>query len=154
LEVQGVPAAERRQISQHYINLVGLSGFEDAYPHQLSGGMQQRVGLARAFAIRPEVLLMDEPFGALDVQTRDILQDELLRIWEQEQKTVLFVTHGIEEAIYLADRIIVFTPRPARVERIVSVPLPRPRQEGMKTEPAFLELRREIWEILKKGVRI
>jgi len=154
LEVQGVPAAERQGISQRYINLVGLSGFEDAYPHQLSGGMQQRVGLARAFAIRPEVLLMDEPFGALDVQTRDILQDELLRIWEQEQKTVLFVTHGIEEAIYLADRIVVFTPRPARVERIVSVPLPRPRREGMKTEPAFLELRREIWEVLKKGVRI
>jgi len=154
LEVKGASKAERREISRHYIKLVGLSGFEDSYPHQLSGGMQQRVGIARAFAIRPEVLLMDEPFGALDVQTRDILQDELLHIWEQEQKTVLFVTHGIEEAIYLADRILVFTPRPARIERIISVPLPRPRVEAMKTEPAFLALRREIWEILKKGLRV
>jgi NitT/TauT family transport system ATP-binding protein len=154
LEVQGVPSAERRETSRHYIDLVGLHGFEDSYPHQLSGGMQQRVGIARAFAIRPEVLLMDEPFGALDVQTRDILQDELLRIWQQERKTVLFVTHGIEEAIYLADRILVFTPRPARVERVVPVPLPRPRDEAMKTDPKFLELRREIWGVLKKGVRI
>lgn len=154
LEVKGIPKGQRTEISRHYVQLVGLAGFEDSYPHQLSGGMQQRVGLARAFAVQPEVLLMDEPFGALDVQTRDILQDELLRIWEQEQKTVIFVTHGIEEAIYLADRIIVFSPRPARPERIIPVPLPRPRREDMKTEPAFLELRREIWEILKKGVRI
>jgi NitT/TauT family transport system ATP-binding protein len=154
LEVQGVPRAERLATSRHYIRLVGLAGFEYSYPHQLSGGMQQRVGIARAFAIRPEVLLMDEPFGALDVQTRDILQDELLRIWQQERKTVLFVTHGIEEAIYLADRIVVLTPRPARIERIIQVPLPRPREEAMKTAPAFLELRREIWEVLKKGVRV
>lgn len=154
LEVKGIPRGERAEISRHYVQLVGLAGFEESYPHQLSGGMQQRVGLARAFAVRPEVLLMDEPFGALDVQTRDILQDELLRIWQQEQKTVIFVTHGIEEAIYLADRIIVFSPRPARPERITPVPLPRPRKEEMKTERAFLELRREIWEILKKGVRI
>ncbi len=154
LEIKGVPAAERRERARHYLDLVGLTGFEDSYPHQLSGGMQQRVGIARAFAIQPEVLLMDEPFGALDVQTRDLLQDELLRIWEQEQKTVLFVTHGIEEAIYLADRIVLFSPRPMRVERTIPVPLARPRQESMKTEPAFLGLRREIWEILKKGVRI
>ncbi len=154
LEIQGVPRAERREIGCRYIHLVGLDGFEDAYPHQLSGGMQQRIGIARAFAIRPEVLLMDEPFGALDVQTRDILQDELLHIWEQEQKTVLFVTHGIEEAIYLADRIIVFGPRPARVVREIRVPFGRPRSEALKTEPSFLALRREIWEILKKGIRV
>ena len=154
LEIQGVPRAERRELGRRYIQLVGLSGFEDAYPHQLSGGMQQRIGIARAFAIRPEVLLMDEPFGALDVQTRDILQDELLHIWEQEQKTVLFVTHGIEEAIYLADRIIVFGPRPTQVVREIRVPFGRPRYEALKTEPAFLALRREIWEILKKGIRV
>ena len=154
LEVKGVPRAERLEISRHYVNLVGLSGFEDALPHELSGGMQQRVGIARAFAIRPEVLLMDEPFGSLDVQTRDILQDELLRIWEQEQKTVVFVTHSIEEAIYLADRIILFSPLPARIERIIHVPFGRPRREEMKTEQAFLSLRREIWEILKKGLRV
>ncbi|MFI5341219.1 MAG: ABC transporter ATP-binding protein [Candidatus Methylomirabilales bacterium] len=154
LEVKGMAKAERREISRHYVQLVGLEGFEDAFPHQLSGGMQQRVGIARAFAIHPEVLLMDEPFGALDVQTRDILQDELLQIWEQEQKTVLFVTHGIEEAIYLADRIIVFSPRPARVVREIRVPFGRPRCEAMKTDPAFLALRWEIWEVLKKGVRV
>ncbi|HEX7630172.1 MAG TPA: ABC transporter ATP-binding protein [Candidatus Methylomirabilis sp.] len=153
LEVKGISKTERREIARRYINLVGLAGFEDSFPHQLSGGMQQRVGIARAFAIHPEVLLMDEPFGALDVQTRDILQDELLRIWEQEQKTVLFVTHGIEEAIYLADRIIVFSPRPARIERTIAVPFGRPRREEMKTEPAFLELRREIWGVLKAAMR-
>jgi NitT/TauT family transport system ATP-binding protein len=153
LEVQGVPNPERRERARRYLGLVGLQGFEDSYPHQLSGGMQQRVGIARAFAIRPEVLLMDEPFGALDVQTRDILQDELLQIWEQEQKTVLFVTHGIEEAIYLADRIIVFSPRPAQIVREIRVPFARPRREEMKTDPAFLELRRQIWAILKQGRR-
>lgn len=153
LEIKGVPKAERLEISRRYIKLVGLSGFEDSLPHELSGGMQQRVGIARAFAIRPEVLLMDEPFGALDVQTRDILQDELLRMWEQEQKTVLFVTHSIEEAIYLADRIILFSPLPARIERTIPVPFARPRREELKTEPTFLELRREIWQMLKKGQR-
>lgn len=152
LEVKGVPNPEREDRARRYLGLVGLQGFEDSYPHQLSGGMQQRVGIARAFAIRPEVLLMDEPFGALDVQTRDILQDELLHIWEQDQKTVLFVTHGIEEAIYLADRIVVFSPRPARIVREIRVPFDRPRREAMKIDPEFLELRRDIWAILKQGV--
>jgi NitT/TauT family transport system ATP-binding protein len=151
LEVKGIANPERRERARRYLRLVGLEGFDDSYPHQLSGGMQQRVGIARAFAIQPEVLLMDEPFGALDVQTRDILQDELLHIWEQEQKTVLFVTHGIEEAIYLADRIIVFSPRPARIVREIRVPFGRPRREELKTDPAFLELRREIWAVLKQG---
>ena len=154
LEVMDVPAAKRREISRHYIDLVGLGGFEDSYPHELSGGMQQRVGLARALAIKPEVLLMDEPFGALDVQTRDILQDELLGIWSRERKTVVFVTHSIEEAIYLADRIAVITPRPARVEHLIEVPFDRPRDEAVKSAPRFLELRGEIWAMLKKGVRV
>jgi NitT/TauT family transport system ATP-binding protein len=116
--------------------------------------MQQRVGIARALAIDPEVLLMDEPFGALDVQTRDLLQDELLSIWQQARKTVVFVTHSIEEAIYLADRVVVLTPRPARIERIVDVPFARPRTEAVKSDADFVELRREIWQSLKRGVRI
>ncbi|MBW1697010.1 MAG: ABC transporter ATP-binding protein [Deltaproteobacteria bacterium] len=154
LEILGLPVAERREIALHYIELVGLIGFEDAYPHELSGGMQQRVGLARALAIRPEILLMDEPFGALDVQTRDILQDELLGIWSKEQKTVLFVTHSVEEAIYLSDRIAVLTPRPARLEQLIDVPFERPRHEEMKSLPDFLELRSEIWKTLKKGIQV
>ncbi len=154
LEIQGVPAARRRAISRRYLELVGLTGFENAYPYQLSGGMQQRVGLARALAVGPQILLMDEPFGSLDVQTRDLLQDELLRIWERERKTAVFVTHSIEEAIYLADRIVLFTPRPARIDRTLQVPFGRPRREELKTSGPFLDLRREIWECLKKGARI
>ncbi len=154
LEMLNMPAAERRRVAQHYVKLVGLSGFEHAYPFQLSGGMQQRVGLARALAIKPSVLLMDEPFGALDVQTRDLLQDEVLRIWQNERKTVVFVTHSIEEAIYLADRVVIFSPRPARIERIVDVPFPRPRTEELKTSVPFMEMRREIWSMLKQHVTI
>lgn len=150
LELLGVSREERNERSRHYIDLVGLSGFENAYPHQLSGGMQQRVGIARALAINPEVLLMDEPFGSLDVQTRDLLQDELLRILERDKKTSLFVTHSIEEAIYLADRILVFSARPARIELAIPVPFPRPRTDELKTDPAFLEIRQLIWETLKK----
>lgn len=154
LEIAGMQKAERQETAMHYINLVGLNGFEDSFPHELSGGMQQRVGFARALAIKPEILLMDEPFGALDVQTRDILQDELLNIWDKEQKTVLFVTHSIEEAIYLADRIAVITPRPARVERIIEVPFDRPRDEHIKSLPEFLELRQQIWSMLKEGIEV
>lgn len=154
LEILGIPAAERRETALYYIKLVGLSGFEDSYPHQLSGGMQQRVGFARALAINPEILLMDEPFGSLDVQTRDILQDELLSIWSKEQKTVLFVTHSVEEAIYLADRIAVLTPRPARLDQLIDVPFGRPRHESMKSLSSFLELRSEIWKTLKEGIRV
>lgn len=154
LEPLGVPKAQRRAIAEHYTTLVGLAGFEKSYPHELSGGMQQRVGLARALAIKPDILLMDEPFGALDVQTRDILQDELLRIWEAERKTVVFVTHSIEEALYLADRIVVITPRPAEVDRVIPVPFRRPRDEDVKSLPEFVELRHEIWSALKSGVAI
>jgi ABC-type nitrate/sulfonate/bicarbonate transport system ATPase subunit len=154
LEMQDLSRTERRARAQHWIEIVGLTGFEHAYPHQLSGGMQQRVGIARALAIEPDVLLMDEPFGALDVQTRDLLQDELLAIWQRSRKTVLFVTHSIEEAIYLADRVLVFTPRPARIDRVLHVPFGRPRTEEVKSSTAFVELRREIWQSLKQGVRI
>lgn len=154
MEPMGVSAAERKETAQYYIDLVGLSAFRDAYPHELSGGMQQRVGLARALAIKPEILLMDEPFGALDVQTRDILQDELLSIWSKEQKTVLFVTHSVEEAIYLADRIAVISPRPARLDQLIDVPFDRPRNEKIKALPEFLELRHRIWQTLKEGIQV
>jgi NitT/TauT family transport system ATP-binding protein len=153
LEVLGVPKAERLERARHYLHLVGLAGFENFWPHQLSGGMQQRVGIARAFCIQPSLLLMDEPFGALDVQTRDILQDELVRIWEAEPKMVLFVTHGIEEALYLADRILVFSKRPARVLAEIKVPFERPRREEMKLEPRFVELRREISNLLRHDIK-
>jgi len=152
LEVMGVGKTERLEQARHYLHLVGLRGFEEAWPHQLSGGMQQRVGIARAFCIRPSLLLMDEPFGALDVQTRDILQDELVRIWEAERKMVLFVTHGIEEALYLADRILVFSKRPAHVLREIVVPFERPRREEMKLDSTFLELRREISDLLRHDI--
>ena len=148
----GLPRNERRARAMQYLELVGLRGFEHVYPHQLSGGMQQRVGIARALAIHPEILLMDEPFGALDVQTRDLLQDELLRILERDKKTSLFVTHSIEEAIYLADRIVVLSSRPARVQQTIVVPFPRPRTDALKTSPEFLEIRHRIWQGLKGHV--
>ena len=132
------------------MDLVGLSAFA-GYPHELSGGMQQRVGIARALAIRPSILLMDEPYGSLDVQTRDLLQDELLNIWEKQKTTVIFVTHSIEEALYLADRVVVMSPRPGRITDVITVPFQRPRAEAVKTSPEFLTLRREIWQILKQG---
>lgn len=154
LEGLGITRSERRDIAARYIQLIGLEGFENAYPHELSGGMQQRVGLARALAIKPSILLMDEPFGALDVQTRDLLQDELLRIWNAERKTVLFVTHSIEEALYLADRIVVITPRPARIDKIIDVPFARPRDEGVKANSEFVELRQKIWHALKGSVHV
>jgi ABC-type nitrate/sulfonate/bicarbonate transport system ATPase subunit len=154
LEVAGVGRKERLEIARSYIDLVGLTGFEHAYPYELSGGMQQRVGIARALAIEPGVLLMDEPYGALDVQTRDLLQEELLDIWDRQRKTVIFVTHSIEEALYLADRIVVMSPRPGRIEHIIDVPFERPRREEIKSAPEFLEMRRAIWQSLKKGAHV
>ena len=154
LEMKNLRRAERRSIARGWIERVGLKEFGGAYPHQLSGGMQQRIGIARALAIDPEVLLMDEPFGSLDVQTRDLLQDELLAIWQRDRKTVLFVTHSIEEAIYLADRVLIFTPRPARIERVLEVPFERPRREEIKSDPRFVGLRQAVWQSLKLGVRI
>ena len=150
LEVAGVEKQQRLAQARECVNLVGLSAFENAYPHQLSGGMQQRVGIARALAIKPSILLMDEPYGALDVQTRDLLQDELLNIWERERKTVVFLNQSIEEALYLADRIVVMSPRPGRIAQMIDVPFARPRRDEIKTDPEFLKLRRHIWESLKK----
>ena len=133
------------------IKLVGLEGFEMYYPDELSGGMRQRVGIARALAVDPETLLMDEPFGSLDAQTRENLQDELLRIWEIQRKTVVFSTHSIEEAIYLSDRIAVMTPRPGKVKEIVKVTLSRPREYSQKMSAEFTELRRVVWNLMKKN---
>ena len=127
LEARRLPAAERREVSSRLLKVVGLSDFAERFPHQLSGGMKQRVSIARALAVDPSLLLMDEPFGALDAQTRHLLQDELLRIWREYRKTVVFVTHSIEEAIYLSDRIVVMTARPGRVKQIVVVSEARPR---------------------------
>ncbi len=137
----------------HYIEMVSLRGFEKHYPHQLSGGMRQRVGIARALAVNPEILLMDEPFAALDAQTREIMSAELQRIWEQDKKTVLFVTHSIDEAVYLADRIVVMSGRPGRVKEMISVNLGRPRSLSIKDEPEFVRLRRHIWDLLEEEVK-
>jgi len=150
LQVAGVPKRARLARARDYLHRVGLAGFEHAWPHQLSGGMQQRVGIARAFCIQPTLLLMDEPFGALDVQTRDTLQNELLQIWEAERKMVLFVTHSVEEALYLADRILVYSKRPTRVLQEIRVPYARPRRESMKLDARFLELRRRISVLLRQ----
>jgi len=149
LELKGVPAGERRVQCQKFVEMVGLAGFEHHYPHELSGGMKQRVGIARALATDPDVLLMDEPFAALDAQTRDLMQAELLRIWRAARKTVLFVTHQIEEAVYLSDRVIVMTKRPGRLKTIIDIPLPRPREYEMRVTQEFNELKLRIWNDLK-----
>jgi NitT/TauT family transport system ATP-binding protein len=153
LELAGLPDAERRERVTRYVEMVGLTGFERSFPYQLSGGMQQRVGLARALAMEPRVLLMDEPFGALDAQTRETLQDELLRIWERTgAPTMVFITHSIEEAIALGDRVLILSPRPGRVREIVRVDIPRPRTvEEVIAHPAFVELRERCWRQLRSG---
>src|SRR5262249_7137273 len=140
LEIAGVPGDARRRAAREYLNLVGLTSFAGDYPHQLSGGMQQRVGLARALAIQPDVLLMDEPFASLDAQTREQLQEELSRIWSKTETTVLFVTHSIDEAIYLSDRVIVMQARPGRIRDDVPVELPRPRWDtDVKADPRYAQ---------------
>jgi NitT/TauT family transport system ATP-binding protein len=148
LEIQGVPRGRRRATALEYLDMVGLSGFEKRFPHQISGGMQQRTGLARALATRPEMLVMDEPFGALDAQMRTLLQDELLRICELVQSTVLFVTHSIDEAVYLSDRIVVFSARPGRPVADVNVDLPRPRSDQMRAAPEFAAIRKQVSDLL------
>ena len=149
LEMRGVPRAKRRVVSQTYIERVGLKGYEWHYPHQISGGMQQRTALARAFSKDPKLLLMDEPFAAVDMQTREMLQDELLKIWQSMQTTVLFVTHSIEEAIYLGDRVLVMGARPGRIKADIATELPRPRGEADKSSARFDTLRREVREALR-----
>jgi len=153
LRVQRRPEAEIREAVPHYIDAIGLSGFEHTYPYQLSGGMQQRVGLARALAINPSVLLMDEPFGALDAQTRELMQEELLRLWRMQPKTLLFVTHSIDEAIILGSRVALMSGRPGRIMEILDVDIPRPRDpDRIRSSPRYLALRSHIWEQLKREV--
>jgi NitT/TauT family transport system ATP-binding protein len=151
LAEQGVPRRERSERARTYIDMVKLSGFEKHYPKELSGGMKQRVALARSLIMDPDVLLMDEPFGAVDAQTRSVLQEELLQIWERTHKTVVFVTHSVDEALYLSDRVYVLSSRPARVKEVVDVPLPRPRDpEALIALPEYSELHRRIWSLLQE----
>lgn len=146
LEIKQVPLEERYRISSKLIDLVGLTGFENAHPGKLSGGMKQRVGIARALANDPAVLLMDEPFGSLDAQTRNLMQKELLRIWSATKKTILFVTHSVDEAVFLADRIVVMTARPGKVKEVIPIPIPRPRD---RTSPEFISVRGRVLSVLE-----
>jgi NitT/TauT family transport system ATP-binding protein len=142
--------AQMLERTNEFIRLVGLTGFERHYPSELSGGMQQRVNLARALASDPVVLLMDEPFAALDAQTREHMQAELLKIWSNAKKTVLFITHQINEAVYLADRVVVLSPRPGRIKGVFDVPFTRPRELSLKREPRFVQLEDAIWELVEE----
>ena len=152
LQLHGMATREAEARAQRYIDLVGLSGFEKYYPNELSGGMQQRVNIARALVCDPEILLLDEPFASLDAQTRELMQAELVRIWRETRKTSLFITHQINEAIYLADRVVVFSSRPGRVRAILEIELPRPRELSIKREPGFLAYEDEIWRLIEDEV--
>jgi len=151
LELRGVGRRQREEVARRIIARVGLAGFEHHYPHQLSGGMQQRVGVARALAVNPKVLLMDEPFASVDEQTRRLLQDDLLDLWAEERKTIVLVTHSMDEAVYLSDRVVVLSPRPARVVGEIQVDLPRPRSsKTTRTSAAFAGLVEDLWGMLKE----
>jgi NitT/TauT family transport system ATP-binding protein len=150
LELKGFSQEERARVASKYLDMVGLSKFKDSYPHQLSGGMRQRTAIARTLAVNPEILLMDEPFGALDAQTRNILQEQLLEIWHKEKKKVLFVTHNVDEAVFLADKVIVMTARPGRIKEIIDVNIPRPR---VRTETEVNKVRNAILNSLFEEVR-
>ena len=145
LKMKGVPAKERSETAQSYIDMVGLSSFRDALPDELSGGMQQRVAIARTLANDPEILLMDEPFGALDAQTRNIMQEQLVRILQHSERTIMFVTHSVDEALYLSDKVVLLSRRPSRIHQVIDVPWPRPRD---RADPEFTALRREILDYL------
>ena len=153
LKVQGIAPDRRREITRDYFRLIGLEGFEHHYPHELSGGMQQRVGIARALAINPDMLLMDEPFAALDAQTRKSMQEELTRLWERTGKTIVFVTHDIDEAVYLGDRVVVLTARPGRIREEVAIDLPRPRGLEIKKSARCHEYRNHIWDLIRSESR-
>jgi NitT/TauT family transport system ATP-binding protein len=153
LRLAGASRAEVEERVPRFIRLVGLAGFEEYYPYQISGGMQQRCGLARALSVEPRVLLMDEPFGAVDAQTREILQFELLRIWEMRPTTMVFVTHAIDEAVLMGDRVLVLKGRPSTVHEIVKVDLPRPRDRATLSQPRFAELREHVWATLMADAR-
>lgn len=150
LRKQKMPEQERDEIARHYLNLVGLSGFEKAYPSQLSGGMKQRVAIARALAYNPAILLMDEPFGALDAQTRQLMQELLLKVWAESQTTILFITHDVDEAIFLADRVYVMTARPGRIKREIDITLSRPRDYEVELSEEFLTFKREIGHLIRE----
>jgi NitT/TauT family transport system ATP-binding protein len=153
LEMRGETNAAAHKLAHDYIRMVGLSGFEKYYPHELSGGMRQRVNIARALAVNPDILLMDEPFASLDAQTREIMQAEMMRIWQQTAKTVVLITHQIDEAVFLSDRVIVFTSRPGRVKEEIVVDLPRPRQLAVKSTTEFTQLTQRIWNLIEQEVR-
>lgn len=152
LEVQGVPRAQRYAKARELTKMIGLARFESHYPHELSGGMRQRVNLARALAVDPEILLMDEPFASLDAQTREVMQQELLKVWSATKKSVIFITHQIDEAVYLADRVIVFSARPAVVRADIPVLIPRPRQLAVKRTPQFLTYLDQIWNLIEPDI--
>ena len=153
LECQGGDVTQALARAHELLEIVGLNGFEDHYPNELSGGMQQRVNLARALLIDPDLLLMDEPFASLDAQTREIMQSELLSIWRRTSKTVLFITHQIDESVFLSDQVIVFGSRPGRVKASISIPFERPRQLSLKRTPEFLNYIDQIWELIESDVR-
>ncbi|MFI0357815.1 ABC transporter ATP-binding protein [Actinomadura sp. 9N407] len=154
LEAKGLPRRERSAVARSHLDLVGLTGFGDRYPHELSGGMKQRVAIARSLAYDPDVLLMDEPFAALDAQTRDSLQDELLRIWRRTGKTIVFITHSIDEAVYLGERVAVMTSRPGRIKEIVEIDLgPRDEIEDLRSSAGFAAHRHRVWTLLRDEVQ-
>ncbi|MEQ8700183.1 MAG: ABC transporter ATP-binding protein [Bauldia litoralis] len=153
LQARGIPKKERRKQASAMLKKLGLSGFEDTYPRELSGGMRQRVNLARAFANDPAILLMDEPLGALDEQTKMLVQDDLLKLWEESRKTVLFITHSLDEAVTLGDRVAVMSHRPGRIKAMFDIDLPRPRNAlEIRNNPEFIEVRRKVWEALRDEV--
>lgn len=154
LEVQRKNRNTARDVARRFMKMVGLEGFGGHYPYELSGGMRQRVNIARAMTIDPEVLLMDEPFAALDAQTREIMQSELLSIWSQQQKTVLFITHQISEAIFLSDRVVVFTARPGRLKEVIPIKIPRPRSLDVKRTKEFVDYEYRIWKMIEEEVRL
>jgi len=145
LKTAKVPAEERRRTAQHFIDMVGLTDFADALPKTLSGGMKQRCAIARAYSMNPSILLMDEPFGALDALTRVRMQEHLLQTWEKEKRTIVFITHDVDEAAFLANRVVVMAARPGRIHRVIDVDLPYPRTEGVRLSPEFAEVRNDIW---------